>query len=123
MVAHGGQRGVDLGLRARQRQCARTVGSGADGGAADQGDGERAIAHAELGGGQVAVHVIDGQAGDGQGQVFGGRLRSRHGVDGGVVDGTNVDIDGCVIYLTATIADGVVEGHRAIEVGVGFKAE
>ncbi len=64
LVGEARERGVDLRLRAGERQGRTTVRARADRGAAGEADRQRSVGDGEARGGQVAVDVVDRDAGD-----------------------------------------------------------
>ena len=97
LVAERGQRGVDLRLRARQRQGRRAVGARADRRAARQAHGQRAVRDRQPRGGQVAVDVVDRDRCRRwqQRRVLVDRLRARHRVHRRGVHRADGDRDRC----------------------------
>ena len=80
LIIQGRQCGVNLRLRAAQRERAAAVGPGADGRATRQIDVQRTLAHRELRGGHHTIHVVDADqvcAGETQSRVFVYCLRAR----------------------------------------------
>ena len=123
LVAEARQRGVDLRLRARERQGRAAVGARADRRPAGQADVQRAVGDGELRGGEVAVHIVDRDAADRERRVFVDRLCTGHGVHRAVVDRAHGDGHGVRVGR----AIGVGREHRqrvgAVEVGVALVAE
>jgi hypothetical protein len=75
--------GIDLGLRARQRQGRAAVGAGADRRPTARLDVQAAVVTLSCGRREVAVDVVDREAADRERGVFVDALRARHRVSPG----------------------------------------
>ena len=98
-------------LRAAQGQRGRVVRTRADGGTTGDVHIQSPMQHHQLGGGQIAIHIIHADAGDGQLRVFHRSLRTRHGVDWRMVDARHRDAHGVAVGQRCAIAVGGQHGQ------------